>query len=267
VEYFGEKLEGFAFTSNAWVQSFGTRCVKPPIIFGDVVRTAPMTLKETLFAQSVTAKPVKGMLTGPITILQWSFVREDQPRQLTAQQIALAIRDEVLDLERAGIKAIQVDEPAFREGLPVKKSRWQEYLNWAEGAFKLATSVVEDQTQIHTHMCYAEFGDIIASIAALDADVISIESSRSQMKLLGTFASFKYPSDIGPGVFDIHSPRIPSTEEMIGLLRSAMAVIPVEQLWVNPDCGLKTRQWTEVQQQLQNMVKAAKFLRQEIKQK
>ncbi len=263
VEYFGEQLDGFAFTASGWVQSYGTRCVKPPIIYGDVARRHPMTVAWSTFAQSLTRKPMKGMLTGPITILQWSFVRDDQPRSETALQIALAIRDEVLDLEAAGIKVIQIDEPALREGLPLRQSDWQAYLDWAVGSFRLAASGVRDETQIHTHMCYGEFNDIIESIAALDADVISIEASRSNMELLDSFAAFRYPNEIGPGVWDIHSPLIPETSEMENLLRKAATVLPIENLWVNPDCGLKTRAWKEVVPSLQNMVKAAATLRRE----
>ncbi len=263
VEYFGEQLDGFAFTASGWVQSYGTRCVKPPIIYGDVARRHPMTVAWSAFAQSLTRKPMKGMLTGPITILQWSFVRDDQPRSETALQIALAIRDEVLDLEAAGIKLIQIDEPALREGLPLRQSDWQAYLDWAVSSFRLTASGVRDETQIHTHMCYAEFNDIIESIAALDADVISIEASRSSMELLDSFAAFRYPNEIGPGVWDIHSPLIPETSEMENLLRKAAAVLPIENLWVNPDCGLKTRAWKEVVPSLQNMVKAAATLRRE----
>lgn len=261
VEYFGENLAGFAFTENGWVQSYGSRCVKPPIIFGDVYRPEPMTVKWSKFAQSLTVKPVKGMLTGPITILQWSFVRDDQPRRETARQIALALRDEVSDLEAAGLAIIQIDEPALREGLPLRRSDWQEYLDWAVEAFRLSASSVRDDTQIHTHMCYCEFDDILDSIAALDADVISIETSRSNMELLGSFAEFKYPNDIGPGVWDIHSPRVPSTEEMLNLLSAAVKVVPKERLWVNPDCGLKTRGWDEVSPALTNLVSAAKTAR------
>jgi 5-methyltetrahydropteroyltriglutamate--homocysteine methyltransferase len=263
VEYFGEQLDGFAFTASGWVQSYGTRCVKPPIIYGDVVRQRPMTVAWSALAQSLTRKPMKGMLTGPITILQWSFVRDDQPRSETALQIALAIRDEVLDLEAAGIKLIQIDEPALREGLPLRQSDWQAYLDWAVRSFRLTASGVRDETQIHTHMCYGEFNDIIESIAALDADVISIEASRSNMELLDSFAAFRYPNEIGPGVWDIHSPLIPETSEMENLLRKAAAVLPIENLWVNPDCGLKTRAWKEVVPSLQNMVKAAATLRRE----
>jgi 5-methyltetrahydropteroyltriglutamate--homocysteine methyltransferase len=257
VEYFGEQLSGFVFTENGWVQSYGSRCVKPPIIYGDVHRPQPMTVGWSKFAQSLTKKPMKGMLTGPITILQWSFVRDDQPRSETAKQIALALREEVRDLERAGIAIIQIDEPALREGLPLRRADWKEYLNWAVDAFRLAASGVRDDTQIHTHMCYCEFDDILESIAALDADVISIETSRSNMELLGAFAQFRYPNDIGPGVWDIHSPRVPSADEMLGLIRAAAKVIPKERLWVNPDCGLKTRRWEEVKPALQNLVAAA----------
>jgi 5-methyltetrahydropteroyltriglutamate--homocysteine methyltransferase len=263
VEYFGEQLEGFAFTANGWVQSYGSRCVKPPIIYGDVARPRPMTVAWSVHAQSLTSKPMKGMLTGPITILQWSFVRDDQPRSETARQIALATRDEVLDLEAAGIRVIQIDEPALREGLPLRRSDWQAYLDWAVESFRLAASGVRDETQMHTHMCYCEFNDIIESIAALDADVISIEASRSNMELLDAFAAFRYPNEVGPGVWDIHSPRIPETSEMANLLRKAATVLPIESLWVNPDCGLKTRAWEEVIPCLQNMVTAAAALRRE----
>ena len=239
VEYFGEQLAGFAFTHHGWVQSFGTRCVKPPVIFGDVSRPRPMTVRWTQYAKSLTARPMKGMLTGPITILQWSFVRDDQPRRDTAFQIALAVRDEVADLETAGISVIQIDEPALREGLPLRRAAWDDYLEWAVDAFRLASTGVRDDTQIHTHMCYSEFNDIIDSIAALDADVISIEASRSDMELLGAFVKFKYPNEIGPGVYDIHSPRVPETEEIMGRLQKALRAIPADMLWVNPDCGLK----------------------------
>lgn len=261
VEYFGEQLEGFVFTKNGWVQSYGSRCVKPPIIYGDVYRLAPMTVKWSAFAQSLTKKWVKGMLTGPVTILQWSFVRNDQPRSQTCTQIALAIRDEVLDLEKAGIKIIQIDEPAIREGLPLRQSDWQDYLQWAVRAFRISASGVKDETQIHTHMCYSEFNDIIHNIAEMDADVITIECSRSQMELLDVFANFKYPNEIGPGVYDIHSPRVPSKAEMVNLLEKAKAVIPAHQLWVNPDCGLKTRHWEETKKALVAMVAAANTLR------
>ncbi len=261
VEFFGEQLEGFAFTANGWVQSYGSRYVKPPIIFGDVSRPHPMTTQWSAYAQSLTQKPMKGMLTGPVTILQWSFVREDQPREVTAQQIALAIRDEVADLERIGLAAIQIDEPAFREGLPLRHTDWADYLRWAVEAFRLCSSVARDDTQIHTHMCYSEFNDIIESIAELDADVITIETSRSNMELLEAFVDFKYPAEIGPGVYDIHSPRVPKVEEMENLMKKAAAVLPVENLWVNPDCGLKTRRWEEVKPSLKNMVETAKNLR------
>ena len=261
VEYFGEQLDGFAFTENGWVQSYGSRCVKPPIIYGDVRRPHAMTVEWSRYAQSRTSKPMKGMLTGPITILQWSFVRDDQPRSETARQIALAIRDEVLDLEAAGIKVIQIDEPALREGLPLRRSDWQGYLQWAIESFRLASSGVRDETQIHTHMCYCEFNDIIDSIAALDADVISMEASRSNMELLDAFAAFRYPNEVGPGVWDIHSPRVPGAAEMETLLRTAAAVLPIENLWVNPDCGLKTRGWDEVISSLRNMTKTAAALR------
>jgi 5-methyltetrahydropteroyltriglutamate--homocysteine methyltransferase len=261
VEYFGEQLAGFVFTENGWVQSYGSRCVKPPIIYGDVHRPQPMTVRWAEFAQSLTKKPMKGMLTGPITILQWSFVRDDQPRSETAKQIALALREEVHDLESAGIGIIQIDEPALREGLPLRRADWKEYLSWAVDAFRLAASGVRDDTQIHTHMCYCEFDDILDSIAALDADVISIETSRSNMELLGAFAEFRYPNDIGPGVWDIHSPRVPSADEMLGLIRAAAKVIPKERIWVNPDCGLKTRRWEEVKPALQNLVTAARRAR------
>jgi len=264
VEYFGEQLAGYAFSKNGWVQSYGSRCVKPPIIFGDVSRPHPMTVTWTQFAQSLTNTPVKGMLTGPVTILQWSFVRDDQPRWETAFQIALAIRDEVVDLENAGIRIIQIDEPAMREGLPLRRSDWQKYLEWAVKAFRIAVTGVRDETQIHTHMCYSEFNDIIQSIADMDADVITIECSRSQMELLDAFADFNYPNDIGPGVYDIHSPRVPSRVEMVSLMNKARNVIPASQLWINPDCGLKTRQWEETKKALIEMVSAAKDLRKSI---
>ena len=261
VEYFGQMLEGFAFTRNGWVQSYGSRCVKPPVIFGDVNRPQPMTVAWTRYAQSLTKKPVKGMLTGPVTILKWSFVRNDQNLSETCYQIALAIRDEVLDLEKAGIHIIQIDEPGLREGLPLRKNEWNDYLDWAVKAFRISYAGVGDETQIHTHMCYAEFGDIIESITALDADVITIECSRSQMDSLGVFADHKYPNDIGPGIYDIHSPRIPSPSEMEGLLEKAARVIPKENIWVNPDCGLKTRQWVETREAIANMVSAARKMR------
>jgi 5-methyltetrahydropteroyltriglutamate--homocysteine methyltransferase len=261
VEYFGEQLQGFTFTQNGWVQSYGSRCVKPPIIYGDVSRPDAMTVKWSAYAQSLTTKWMKGMLTGPVTILQWSFVRNDQPRSETCTQIALAIRDEVCDLENAGIKIIQIDEPAIREGLPLRKADWAAYLDWAVKAFRISASGVQDDTQIHTHMCYSEFNDIIQSIADMDADVITIETSRSQMELLDVFADFKYPNEIGPGVYDIHSPRVPNKNEMTHLLKKARAVIPDAQLWVNPDCGLKTRGWDETKKALIEMVAAAKEMR------
>ena len=264
VEYFGEQLAGFSFTSNGWVQSYGSRCVKPPIIYGDVSRPKPMTVHWASFAQSLTKKWVKGMLTGPVTILQWSFVRNDQPREDTCNQIAMAIRDEVVDLERAGIKIIQIDEPAIREGLPLRKGDWQSYLGWAVKAFRLSASGVSDETQIHTHMCYSEFNDIIQNITDMDADVITIECSRSQMELLDAFANFNYPNEIGPGVYDIHSPRVPSMDEMVKLLEKARKVIPDDQIWVNPDCGLKTRHWEETRKALIEMVAAAKVLRKSV---
>lgn len=263
VEYFGEHLEGFVFTQNGWVQSYGSRCVKPPIIIGDISRPEAITVEWARYAQSLTAKPVKGMLTGPVTILCWSFPREDVSRKTIARQIALALRDEVADLEQAGIGIIQIDEPALREGLPLKNSAWQDYLTWAVEAFRLNAAVAQDDTQIHTHMCYCEFNDIMDSIAALDADVITIETSRSDMELLETFKEFDYPNEIGPGVYDIHSPNVPSEEWIVELLRKAAQRIPAERLWVNPDCGLKTRAWPETRQSLANMVTAARKLRAE----
>ncbi len=264
VEYFGEQLQGFAFTRNGWVQSYGSRCVKPPILFGDVSRPQAMTVEWAKYAQSLTSRIVKGMLTGPVTILQWSFVRDDQPRPETCRQIALAIRDEALDLERAGIRIIQIDEPAIREGLPLRRAQWGAYLRWAVDCFRLASAGVADTTQIHTHMCYSEFNDIMESVAEMDADVISIETSRSRMELLDAFAKFRYPNQIGPGVYDIHSPRVPTELDMMTLLSKAARVIPPRQLWVNPDCGLKTRGWPEVEQALTNMVAAARAARQEL---
>jgi 5-methyltetrahydropteroyltriglutamate--homocysteine methyltransferase len=261
VEYFGEQLWGYAFSENGWVQSYGSRCVKPPIIFGDVHRPEPMTVETTRYAQSLTKKPMKGMLTGPVTMLQWSFVRDDQPRETTAMQLAWCIRDEVADLEKAGIGIIQIDEPALREGLPLKKRDWPNYLAWGVRAFKLASAVAGNATQIHTHMCYCEFNDILPSIAALDADVITIETSRSHMALLDGFGDFQYPNDIGPGVYDIHSPRVPSVDEITTMLECACKVVPRNRLWVNPDCGLKTRGWSETESALRNMVEAARILR------
>ena len=264
VEFFGERLNGFAFTQNGWVQSYGSRGVKPPVIYGDISRKGQMTVDISAYTQSLTNKPVKGMLTGPVTILQWSFVRDDQPRKDTTIQIALAIRDEVLDLEKAGLPVIQIDEPALREGLPIQQRKRTEYLKWAVDCFKLSYWGVEDETQIHTHMCYAEFNDIIQSIINMDADVISIETSRSQMELLDVFAKTKYPNQIGPGVYDIHSPRIPGVEEMCDLLYAASRYIKAEKLWVNPDCGLKTRSWDEVLPAIKNMAESASILRKSI---
>lgn len=266
VEYFGEQLDGFAFTAHGWVQSYGSRCVKPPVLYGDVARPRAMTVQWTRYAQSLTARPVKGMLTGPVTILQWSFVRDDQPRADSCRQIALALREEVLDLESAGIAVIQIDEPALREGLPLRRADWPAYLAWAGESFRLAASGVGDATQIHTHMCYAEFNDIIEAVAALDADVISIETSRSRMELLDAFARYRYPNGIGPGVYDIHSPRVPDQAEMRELLDKALDVLEPTQLWVNPDCGLKTRGWPEVRAALQAMVSAARGLRESVEQ-
>ncbi|MFP4638916.1 MAG: 5-methyltetrahydropteroyltriglutamate--homocysteine S-methyltransferase [Guyparkeria sp.] len=264
VEYFGEQLEGYAFTRQGWVQSYGSRCVKPPIIWGDVARPAPMTVEWSRHAQSLTDRPVKGMLTGPVTLLFWSFVRDDLPREEVAYQIADALREEVRDLAEAGIAAIQVDEPAFREGLPLRRRDWPGYLDWAVRAFRHATAVAPDDCQVHTHMCYSEFNDIIESIAALDADVITIETTRSNMQLLDAFADFDYPNEIGPGIYDIHSPLVPSEEEMIARLRLALEKVPAERLWVNPDCGLKTRGWPEVRAALTAMVAAARRLRGEL---
>jgi 5-methyltetrahydropteroyltriglutamate--homocysteine methyltransferase len=264
VEHFAEHLWGYAITREGWVQSYGSRCVKPPIIYGDVCRPEPMTVDTISYAQSLTGKPVKGMLTGPVTMLQWSFVRDDQPRRETALQIALAIREEVADLQRAGIKVIQIDEPALREGLPLRREQRADYLDWAVRAFRLAAAAAADDTQIHTHMCYAEFRDILDAIVALDADVITIESSRSNMDLLEAFRDFSYPNDIGPGVYDIHSPHVPAPEEIVAQLDRATRVIPVDRLWVNPDCGLKTRGWPEVEAALRNMVEAARLVRESL---
>jgi 5-methyltetrahydropteroyltriglutamate--homocysteine methyltransferase len=261
VEYFGRQLDGFLFTENGWVQSYGSRCVRPPIIAGDVSRPESMTTRWLSYANDQTDQPVKGMLTGPVTMLQWSFVRDDQTRAETCRQIALAIRDEVLDLEDAGVQAIQIDEPAFREGLPLRESQWDDYLDWAVECFRLASSGVDDRTQIHTHMCYSEFNDIIEAIADMDADVISVEASRSKMELLDSFDEFDYPNEIGPGVYDIHSPRVPAVEEMEALIQKALTVLDSEQMWVNPDCGLKTRRWVEVKPALENMVQAAENVR------
>ncbi|MBK1689984.1 5-methyltetrahydropteroyltriglutamate--homocysteine S-methyltransferase [Rubrivivax gelatinosus] len=261
VEYFGEQLEGYAFSRFGWVQSYGSRCVKPPILFGDIARPQPMTVDWSRYAQSLTARPMKGMLTGPVTILNWSFVRDDQPRADTCRQLALAMRAEVLDLERAGVRVIQIDEAALREGLPLRRSAWPAYLDWAVECFRITANGVRDETQIHTHMCYSEFNDIIAAIAAMDADVITIETSRSDMELLDAFEHFHYPNEIGPGVYDIHSPNIPSCEHIVALMEKAARRIPPQRLWVNPDCGLKTRQWAEVIPALEQMVAAARRLR------
>ena len=261
VEYFGEQLEGYAFSQFGWVQSYGSRCVKPPILFGDIRRPEAMTVEWITYAQSLTTKPMKGMLTGPVTILNWSFVRDDQPRSVSCRQLALAIREEVLDLEKAGVRVIQIDEAALREGLPLRKAQWQQYLDWAVECFRITANGVRDETQIHTHMCYSEFNDIIASIADMDADVITIETSRSDMELLDAFEHFQYPNEIGPGVYDIHSPNIPTQEHIVQLMQKAAERIPAARLWINPDCGLKTRQWTEVIPALREMVAAAKTLR------
>ncbi|WP_426140460.1 5-methyltetrahydropteroyltriglutamate--homocysteine S-methyltransferase [Pseudomonas sp. DWP3-1-2] len=261
VEYFAEQLDGYAFTRFGWVQSYGSRCVKPAVIFGDISRPHAMTVDWIRYAQSLTDKVMKGMLTGPVTMLMWSFPREDVSREVQARQLALAIRDEVVDLETAGIKIVQIDEAAFREGLPLRRAHWQAYLSWAAEAFRLCASGVRDETQIHTHMCYSEFNDVIESIAAMDADVITLETSRSDMELLQAFKAFDYPNDIGPGVYDIHSPRVPGTEEMVRLMTKAVQRIPAERLWVNPDCGLKTRAWPETEAALVNMVAAARQLR------
>jgi 5-methyltetrahydropteroyltriglutamate--homocysteine methyltransferase len=264
VEYFAEQLDGYAFTRFGWVQSYGSRCVKPAVIFGDLSRPQAMTVDWIRYAQSLTDKHMKGMLTGPVTMLMWSFPREEVSRKVQAQQLALAIRDEVVDLEQAGIKIVQIDEAALREGLPLRRAQWQEYLDWAVEAFRLCASGVRDETQIHTHMCYSEFNDVIESIAAMDADVITIETSRSDMELLEAFKAFDYPNDIGPGVYDIHSPRVPGTDEMVRLMSKAVQHVPAERLWVNPDCGLKTRAWPETEAALVNMVAAARQLRSQL---
>ena len=261
VEYFGEQLDGFATTTHGWVQSYGSRCVKPPVLYGDAARPQPMTVRWSAYAAALTDKPMKGMLTGPITILQWSFVRDDQPESVSARQVALALRDEVLDLEAAGLPVIQIDEPALREGLPLRRANWAEYLGWATEAFRLASSGVRDDTQVHTHMCYAEFGDIMDAIISLDADVISMEASRSGMELIDELRVAHYPNEVGPGVWDIHSPRVPSGDEIDRLLGMAIAALGPERLWVNPDCGLKTRAWPEVEASLREMVGAAERAR------
>ncbi|QRN41272.1 MAG: 5-methyltetrahydropteroyltriglutamate--homocysteine S-methyltransferase [Neisseriaceae bacterium] len=264
VEYFAEQLDGYAFTQFGWVQSYGSRCVKPPIIYGDIVRPKPMTVEWSSYAQSLTSRPMKGMLTGPVTMLQWSFVRNDIDRSEVAKQIALALNDEVLDLERAGIKVIQIDEPAYREGLPLKRKNWDTYLDWASHSFRLSCSHVKNETQIHTHMCYSEFNDILPAIAAMDADVITIETSRSDMELLDAFVQFEYPNNIGPGVYDIHSPRVPTNSEIHHLIQKALEVIPAKHLWINPDCGLKTRNWEETNIALKTMVDEAKKFRNQL---
>jgi 5-methyltetrahydropteroyltriglutamate--homocysteine methyltransferase len=264
VQYFAEQMDGYVFTENAWVQSYGSRYVRPPVLFGDVSRPNAMTVDWIKYAQSLTERPVKGMLTGPVTMLMWSFVRDDQPRSETCKQLALAIRDEVTDLEAAGVDIIQVDEPAIREGLPLRRDRWDEYLDWAVLTFRLSTSSVRDETQIQTHMCYSEFGDMMRQIQEMDADVLLIEAARSKMELLEDWKRTGYENEIGPGLYDIHSPRIPSTEEMADLLRRAAQVLEPEQLWVDPDCGLKTRRYEEVEPSLRNMVAAAKQLREEL---
>jgi len=264
VEYFAQRMEGYAFTQHAWVQSYGSRYVRPPVLYGDIHRPGPMTVRWFQFAQSLTKRPVKGMLTGPVTMLQWSFVRDDQPRSETCRQLALAVRDEVLDLEAAGSKVIQVDEPALREGLPLRRTDWTDYLDWAVGAFRLATGGVADSTQIHTHMCYSEFNEIIEAIAAMDADVLLIENARSGAELLEVFKDFDYRNDIGPGVYDIHSPRVPPVEEMSNQLRASLGVLDRGQVWVTPDCGLKTRTYEECVPALRNMVDAAKRVRSDI---
>jgi 5-methyltetrahydropteroyltriglutamate--homocysteine methyltransferase len=264
VEFFAERLRGFAITQNGWVQSYGSRCVKPPILYGDVMRPESMTVDWTRYAQSLTERPVKGMLTGPVTMLQWSFVRDDEPREQTALQIALAVRDEVAELEQAGVRLVQIDEPALREGMPLKRRDWARYLGWAVRAFRLAAAAAGDETQVHTHMCYAEFNDILSAIAAMDADVITIETSRSGMELLDGFGAFRYPNEIGPGVYDIHSSRVPSVGDMLALIERACQVIPSERLWINPDCGLKTRGWDETERALANMVKAARLMRERL---
>ena len=261
VQYFGEQLSGFVFTKHGWVQSYGSRCVRPPILFGDVSRPQAMTVAWWQYAQGLTDRPMKGMLTGPVTILNWSFVRDDLTREQACRQLALAIRDEVVDLERAGARIIQIDEAALREGLPLRRGDWQHYLDWAVESFRIASSSVADATQIHTHMCYSEFNDIIAAIGDMDADVISIETARSKMELLGAFAEYRYPAEIGPGVYDIHSPRVPTVEEMTELLTAARSRLMPEQIWVNPDCGLKTRKWPETRAALVNMVAAARQAR------
>ncbi|HRA48287.1 MAG TPA: 5-methyltetrahydropteroyltriglutamate--homocysteine S-methyltransferase, partial [Thermomicrobiales bacterium] len=261
VQYFGEQLEGFVFTHNGWVQSYGSRMVRPPIILGDVSRPHPMTVRWATFAQSLSERPVKGMLTGPVTILNWSFVRDDLPRSETCRQIALAIRDEVADLESAGIRIIQIDEPALREGLPLRRQNWAAYLEWATACFRISAGIARPETQIHTHMCYSAFGDVIEAISDLDADVLSIENARSDLEMLRVFSEFGYDKGVGPGVYDIHSPRVPSTEEMVANLDQTLSLLQRDQIWINPDCGLKTRNWAEARQALINLVAAAQLLR------
>ncbi|NJL64012.1 MAG: 5-methyltetrahydropteroyltriglutamate--homocysteine S-methyltransferase [Methylacidiphilales bacterium] len=263
VEFFGQQLSGYAFTEHGWVQSYGSRYVRPPFIYGDITRTQPMTVREFKYAQSLTEKPVKGMLTGPVTMINWSYTRTDISRQEQAYQIALALRDEVADLEAAGAKIIQIDEPALREGLPLKQERWNEYLSWSVDSFKLSAGIAKSETQIHTHMCYSEFGDIITHIERLDADVLSIENSRSNNETLYELTDGGYSKQVGNGVYDVHSPAVPTTEQMLSQLRTGIANLPVEQIWVNPDCGLKTRRWEEVIPSIKNMVDAAKVLREE----
>jgi 5-methyltetrahydropteroyltriglutamate--homocysteine methyltransferase len=265
VKHFAERLGGYATTKHGWVQSYGSRCVAPPVIWRDVSRPAPMTVRWSAYAQSLTERPMKGMLTGPVTMLQWSFVRDDLPREEVCRQVALAIRDEVADLEAAGIPVVQIDEPAFREGLPLRGADRPDYLRWAVACFRLASAGARDETQIHTHMCYSEFNDIMDAVAAMDADVVSIETARSRMELLEAFAAASYPNGIGPGVWDIHSPRVPDADEMAGLLRRAMERLPAERLWLNPDCGLKTRGWAEVKPAVANLVEAARRLRAELR--
>jgi 5-methyltetrahydropteroyltriglutamate--homocysteine methyltransferase len=265
VEYFGELLEGFAFSDHGWVQSYGSRCVKPPIIFGDVKRKAPMTVSWFKFAQSLTNRPVKGMLTGPVTILNWSFVREDQSRETTTFQIALAIRDEVKDLESHGARIIQIDEAAIREGLPIKRADWKNYLKWATESFRVSAGAVKDETQIQTHMCYSEFADMMDSIRDLDADVLLIENARSGSTFFGCFKEHPYQNQIGPGVYDIHSPRVPTAKECETSIKQILTLFPAKQVWINPDCGLKTRKYEEVEPALQNMVEGTKNVRAQIK--
>jgi 5-methyltetrahydropteroyltriglutamate--homocysteine methyltransferase len=264
VQYFAEQLRGFAVTEHGWVQSYGTRCVRPPIIFADVSRPAPMSVRWSSYAQSLTRRPVKGMLTGPVTMLNWSFVRDDQPRSATAEQIALAIRDEVADLIAAGISVIQIDEPALREGLPLDRSQWAEYLDWATASFRLASSNAPADVQIHTHMCYSEFGDVIDAIDALDADVLSIENARSALEMLSVFRDFDYQKGVGPGVYDVHSPRVPAVDEFVEVIRATVDYLGTDHVWINPDCGLKTRGEREVAESLTNLVEATRIVREQL---